>query len=169
MLNRRVFTKTMVGGVICAASPVQAWAHRQKQALSTIEWNAHAQLLEITHDIHAHDAEMALARLGLIDTPDITGLRARARLALYVRKNFIIKTLAGQNIDLTIIGAEVDSTYAHVYMEAKLDKAPTGLIVTDTIMQDVFIDQINQVNMSIAGKVQSVVFTAGDAAKKLLA
>jgi len=161
--------QTLVGGAICAALPVRAWAHRQKQALSKVEWNAKTNMLEVTHDLHAHDAEQVLARLGLIKSPDLTSLRARARLALYVQKNFKLTTLDGQSIDMTIIGAETDTTYAHVYMEAKMAAPPSGLMVSDTLFQDVFVDQINQVNVSLGDNLRTALFATGDGQKKILA
>jgi len=169
MLNRRTFFKSVLGGAIITSQHGLAWAHRQKQALSTIEWNARTNTLEVTHDLHAHDAEQVLAKLGLITSPDLTGLRARARLALYVKQNFQLSTLNGQAIDLTIIGAETGSTYTHVYMEAELTELPSGLLITDTLLQDVFVDQVNQVNISLSNTLRSVVFVAGDGQKKILA
>ncbi len=169
MLNRRILGQILFGGAACTALPIRVWAHRQKQAMSHIEWNARTKMLEITHDLHAHDAALVLARLGLISTPDITNLRARASLALYVQKNFKLTTLDGQNLDLTIIGAEAGATYAHVYMEAGMAEPPSGLLITNTILQDVFVDQINQVNMAFGDNIKSVIFTAGDGQKKILA
>jgi len=169
MLNRRTFVKSALGGVVISSLHSRAWAHRQKQALSTIEWNARTKMLEITHDVHAHDAEIVLAKLGLIPSPDLTNLRARAHLALYVQEHFLLSTLDGQAIDLTILGVETDATYAHVYMEAELVKPPSGLLITNTMLQDVFADQINQVNVSLLDTVRSAVFMTGDGQKKILA
>ncbi len=162
--------KTIVGGVLLAcAVPVQAWAHRQKQALTTITWNAKSNLLQVTHELQAHDAEQVLARLGLISSPDLTNLRARASLALYTQKHFKLQGLDGEVISLTILGAETDSTYAHVYLEVELPNAPVGLLITDTLLQDIFPDQINQVNVSLTGTLRTVVFVTGAGQKKILA
>jgi Domain of unknown function (DUF6702) len=169
MLNRRIFVKSVLGGALLSSLYGRAWAHRQKQALTTIEWNPRTKILEVTHDLHAHDAEQALAKLGLITTPDLTGLRARASLALYVREHFQLSTLNEKVIDLTILGAETDATYAHVYMEAELTEPPSGLLISNTMLQDVFVDQVNQVNVSLSDTVHSVVFIAGDIRKKILA
>ena len=169
MLNRRTLLQTLLASAVYTALPIRAWAHRQKQAMSHIEWNARTKMLEVTHDLHAHDAEQALARLGLINTPDITNLRARASLALYIQKNFKLAKLDGQNLHLTIIGAETGATHTHVYMEAEMAAPPTGLLITDTILQDVFADQINQVNITFGGNVKSVIFASGDGQKKILA
>lgn len=167
--NRRHFVKMITGGALACAVPLRAWAHRQKQALTTVRWNAKTNLLQVTHDLHAHDAEQALARLGLIDSPDLTNLRARASLALYTQKHFKLRGLDGEIIPLTILGAETDTTYAHVYLEAELVSAPDGLLILNTLLQDVFPDQINQVNVSLSDTVKSVVFVAGAGQKKILA
>ena len=169
VLYRRAVMKSILGGALACAVPMRAWAHRQKQALTTITWNPEAKLLQVTHDLHAHDAELALARLGLINSPDITNLRARATLALYSQKHFKLQMLDGKNIPLTIIGAETDSNYAHIYLETELNVLPDGILVTDTLLQDVFVDQINQVNVTFFNTIKTVVFVAGSGQKKVLA
>ena len=173
--GRRTALKSIMGGVAFAATAsapslaVPAWAHRQKQALTTVVWNKRTKLLQVTHDIFAHDAEVVLAQLGRISTPDITGLRARANLALYTQEKFALKTLDGQDIPLSILGAETNTTYAHVYLEAKLSARPKGLVVTNTLLQDTFLDQINQVNVTLGSDVQTIAFVAGAPPKKVLA
>ena len=169
ILCRRTMIRTLAGGALACTAPVQAWAHRQKQALTTITWNTKSKLLQVTHELQAHDAEQVLARLGLINSPDITNLRARASLALYTQKHFKLRDLDGEAISLTILGAETDSTYAHIYLEAELPKAPEGLLITDTLLQNVFPDQINQVNVSLSDTLRTVVFVTGAGQKKILA
>lgn len=170
ILTRRTVLGILSAGIGCAALPARtAFAHRQKQALTTISWNARTKNLEVIHDLFAHDAEEALARLGRLDKPDLTPLRARAKLALYTQEHFSIKTLTGKAIDLTIIGVEVDSALAHIYLEAPMPKPPKGLIVTNTILMDMFPAQTNRVLLDLGRHPPDVVFVAGDGPKKILA
>ena len=144
-------------------------AHRKRRALTTIKWNESAQVLEITHALHLHDAEQALARLGNLDSPDLTPLKARAQLALYTQKHFSMMDLNRTALTSTILGAEIESGYAYVYLEADIKQKPSGLIVTDTILQDIFLDQVNVVNIDFGGGIKTATFLKGDKAKKLLA
>ncbi len=168
MIKRRQLLLGIVGGGLACALPLPAFAHRKKQALTTISWNQTTKNLEVIHDVFAHDAEHALARLGLIDKPDITGLRERAILAKYIMEHFSLSRINGKKINLSIVGAEVDSTIANIYMEANPRKKPKGLLIKNTIFQDVFYDQTNQVNIDFGQMVQTFVFTNSDGTKKYL-
>ncbi|HFB54593.1 MAG TPA: hypothetical protein ENJ46_01605 [Hellea balneolensis] len=146
-----------------------AWAHRKKILLSTIEWNAHTHTLEVTHRFHLHDAEVALSQLGKLDKPDLTPLRARANLALHTYEQFKISTLEHDPLELDIIGVEIDGSYVFVYEEIALKQPPQGLIVENEILHDVYLDQINTVNIAISDHVKTLTFIAGDNPKKVLA
>lgn len=167
--KRRTFLKTAFAAGICMSFPRSAFAHRQKQAQSTIKWNNGSKILEVSHRMHMHDAETALAVLGKLDRPDLTSLKARALLALYVEENFGVKNLNGSNLDLTILGAETEGSHVYVYQEVKLDAKPDGLLIWNRIMHDVYPDQINHVNVALSATIQSAVFAFGDKAKKVLA
>ena len=155
--------------LICALPALPAFAHRQKQVLTTISWNAQTKNLEVIHDLFAHDAEAALAQLGRLDKPDLTPLRARAKLALYTQEHFRVKSLDGANISLSIVGAEVDSNLAHVYLQSPLPTRPKGLFISDTILTDIFPSETNRVLLDLGKQPQDIVFVAGDGLKKLLA
>ena len=88
MLTRRTTFKLLSGAALTAALPLPAFAHRQKTTLSQVEWNEADKVLYVTHSYHMHDAETALAAAGIIDKPDLTSLRARAKLAVYTARNF---------------------------------------------------------------------------------
>ncbi len=167
-MKRRDFIKFTGGLAVAASLPVSAFAHRKKHALAHINWNARTKNLEVIHDLFAHDAETALARLGRLDNPDLTPLRARANLALYCRDHFRLQTLGGKPLELTIVGAEVDTTYAHVYLEIPMRRRPKGLIVEDDILQDIFADHINQVIIDLGAAKKSLIFAAGDGPQKVL-
>jgi len=88
MLTRRRTLQTLSGAALWAAFPLCAFAHREKKTLTTVEWNANTQMLNVIHSYHLHDAETALADAGIIDKPDLFSLKARAKLALYTAKHF---------------------------------------------------------------------------------
>ncbi len=123
--------------------------------------------LEITHVLHLHDAEQALSRLGKLEQPDLTSLRARANLALYVQERFTLSHLNGDAIILKIVGAEIDGSYAYVYQDASMFGAPDGLEVENTLLQDIYLNQTNLVNITLRNELKSLTFFTGDSAKKI--
>lgn len=168
MLTRRRTLQTLSGAAFMVALPMSAFAHREKKTLTTIEWNADDNMLNVIHSYHLHDAETALAAKGIIDTPDLFSLKARAKLALYTAKNFSIAS-AGQQIDLDILGAETEAKTVYVYQQAKLDKAPTELVISASMLRDIIPGQLNNVDVTVSGEIRSVQFKKNDGPKKVLA
>ena len=148
---------------------MKAFAHRQKHTMIKIEWNPQTKNLEIIHQIFAHDAEQGLVQLGRLDSPDLSTLRAQAVLALYTKQHFKLSDIAGNNLEPEIVGVENDETYLNVYMEIGLDSPPAGLVISNTFLQDIFSDQVNQVNVKLRNTWHSAVFAKYDVSKKILA
>ncbi|PHR93185.1 MAG: hypothetical protein COA69_04330 [Robiginitomaculum sp.] len=165
--GRRTLLTAALFGAAVAVLPVQAFAHRQKKVITTVEWNANTNLLEITHILHLHDAEQALSRLGKLSQPDLTSLRARAQLALYAQDHFKLFDFNKNPIALTIVGAEIMSGHAYVYQEVALSEVPQELLVENTLLLDIYRDQTNLVNVTLGGELKSLVFMAGDRAKRI--
>ena len=168
MLTRRKTLHIMSGAALGAALPTYAFAHKQKTTLSTVEWNEDDGMLYVIHSYHLHDAESALAAKGIISKPDLTSLRARARLALYTQDKFSLFA-NGQDIELEILGAETEGRTIYVYQEARLDKAPMELIVSASMLREIIPGQLNNVDVTLTQTLRSVQFKDGDGPKKVLA
>ena len=168
MLTRRKICQIMSGAALGAALPTYAFAHKQKTTLSTVEWNARDGMLYVIHSYHLHDAESALAARGVIKKPDLTSLRARAQLALYTQDKFTLFA-DGKDIELEILGAETEGRTVYVYQEAKLDRAPTELIVSASMLREIIPGQLNNVDVMLREDIRSVQFKEGDGPKKVLA
>jgi len=166
---RRNFLRTGLALGLLSSCQISAFAHRQKQTHSSIAWNGGNNILEITHRLHMHDAERALAVLGKINRPDLSSLKARALLALQIETQFKISDLDGDQIFIEILGAEIEGPHVYVYQEAKLSSKPDGLLILNQVLHDVYPDQMNHVNIEISDTVRTAVFASGDKAKKVLA
>lgn len=160
--------QTFSGVALWAALPMSAFAHRQKTTLSTIEWSEADQMLYVIHSYHLHDVETALAAKGIIDSPDLTSLKARAKLALYTAETFSLFA-NGKDIELDILGAENEGRTVYVYQEAKLDKRPSELIVSASMLRKIIPGQLNNVDVKLSQTLRSVQFKDGDGPKKVLA
>ncbi len=158
----------MSGAAFGAALPTCALAHKQKTTLSTVEWNEKDGMLYVIHRYHLHDAESALAARGIIHKPDLTSLRARAQLALYTQDKFSLFA-AGKVVELQILGAETEGRTVYVYQEAKLDKAPSELTVSASMLREIIPGQLNNVDVTLSENIRSVQFKDGDGPKKVLA
>lgn len=165
--RRRILA--LAGAGLAAGLVPPAHAHRAKAALTLVRWNKAAGLLEIDHSLHAHDAEIALARIGGVTAPDLSRLEDRARLALYVEERFALTVPGGPALTLRLVGAEPDGANIHVFQEVALPAAPARLRVRNTILRDVFSGQINQVNIDGGGgadQIRTLTFQGGDGEKE---
>ncbi|MFT6433379.1 MAG: hypothetical protein ACJAVI_001421 [Candidatus Azotimanducaceae bacterium] len=136
--------------------PTQGIAHRQHLSWSTIEWNANAKVLEITHRVHAHDASAWLTAQSKVDIA-ITDIEQQAKFALYCSKTFKLRN--GQQWQtLELVGAELQGNYLLTYQQLSLDLAPTSLSYRATILMDFFSDQEHVVNTILENQTTSLNF-----------
>lgn len=150
---------------LMGVAPVRA--HRAKAALATIVWNERTGLLEVTHRLHAHDAQQALIDVAGSPRLGFDSVEARARLALYVEERFALTRSGGEPLPLHLVGAELEGDYVFVFQEAEVEEPPTDLEVRCVYLHDVFPGQINTVNGEFGGPVRTITFAAGDDAKPL--
>lgn len=162
--RRRVLTSS---AALCAglALPRAALAHRQRLSITEVDWNAEAKTLGVTHRFHLHDAEKALVKEGLLDTPDLRAVRAKAKLALYVEDQFGLSS-GGESITLSLLGAQIDGHNIFVFQEAVMDAKPSALTVRCEILRDAFPDQRNHVNLRLFAPVQTLTFSGRERIKK---
>ena len=136
-------------------------AHRGPGSLTTIKWNDASGQTEIVHRLHTHDAELGVG--STLDIPDLSvmDVEGRAHIALYVEERFHIKTSAGDEFELDLIGAEVAGNYILVYQESSVRLAG-NILIRDEILRDAFPAQLNQVNIEDGDSVHSLVFSKDD-------
>lgn len=163
-MKRALFALALI---ILAAAPVAGAAHRLHAALTTVEWRDSAGSLEVTHRLFAHDFEQWLGRNAPGEGRDLAHLEARARAALYAERHFALSNGEGEAIPLTTLGAETEGEYLYVYQEALMDSPPAGLTVDNSLLHDLWRDQINHVNIDLGQGVKTLIFTKGDPARRI--
>jgi len=168
MISRRVILSGLGALPLVHLGELNAHAHKEKYSLTQLIWNEGSDQLTVTHSYHMHDAEQALAASGIIEKPDLTSLKARARLALYTAEHFRISGDTSQ-IELTIVGAEIDRGKCYVYQEGVLSNFPEILTIECAMFRPLIPGQINNVDVRKNGKTTSLKFSGNDGAKIMLA
>ncbi len=151
-----------LGAGLAFAPP--ALAHRAQSVLSTVMWNAGSSMLEVTHRFHAHDAELALQQTTGVVQVDITQVKNQAQLMLYIEAHFALMDGA-QKIALRPLGAEFEGEALLMYQEIKLKAPPQKLSIDNRILRDVFEGQTNLVNVRLAQKTRTLIFSGKDGVK----
>ena len=151
------------GCALAVAPP--ALAHRAQTVLTTVMWNAASSILEVMHRIHAHDAELALQATTGAKQMDITEVRNQAQAMLYIESHFGL-TDGGKKIALQPLGAEIEGEALMLYQECKLSAAPAEMAIDNRILRDVFEGQTNLVNVRLAQRTRTMIFSGSDGVKK---
>lgn len=164
-ITRRMALLTGGACVATVALAPEALAHRAQTVLTTVMWNASSSMLEVTHRIHAHDAELTLAATTGVQAVDITQVKNQAQLLLYIEKQFTM-TDGGKTIALQPLGAEMEGEAILVYQECRLATPPKVLSIVNGILRDVFEGQTNLVNVRLAQRTRTLIFSGSDGAKR---
>ncbi|RKQ71318.1 hypothetical protein DES40_0631 [Litorimonas taeanensis] len=161
-------TLTGLASLSCSSLGIKALAHKLTTTETRVEITTKTGLVQVIHTFHTHDAEVALAKAKIIDMPDLTRLRQRAQMALYVEKTFSILQ-NGEPIDLRLVGAEIDRGNVLTYQEGKIELPLGEISITAEMMRSFVLNQINNVDVYIDGKVHSLQFRGSDGRKNILA
>lgn len=152
---------TQIGGLALLAlalflSSNDACAHRLKHVFSTVELNA-SNRLEVSHQVHYHDASTALSLIQNMRETDVLDLEGQARLLLHLQDQFAI-TIDGETVPLEVVGAEVEGNHIFFYFESSVIETPTAISVRNGMMMDLFADQQNLMNVRVGDKLKSLRF-----------
>jgi len=165
-LSRRLFTLGLVAtGTLISGK--KAYAHRERYTLTEVEWEDNPGSLYVTHSFHVHETEDVLYKAGVLHKPDLYSLKSRAQLALYASENFTLKDQEVQDIELSLLGAEINGRNCEVYQEAILDNKPTGFNIFCNFMRNLDATQINHVDVKITNTVHSLTFRDKDNVKSI--
>lgn len=152
-----------------------ASAHQQKITISTISHNPRSDMLEVVHLIPLHDAEEALeAQPNIADRAAgntiadiINDIESRRAFVRYLAARFSIE-VDQQNVELTLLGSEIDGGKLIVYQEAPSPGRGTEMFVRSQLLTDIWPSQENRINLGAGTQVETLIFKAGDRRKSAI-
>jgi hypothetical protein len=145
----------------------QCFAHRMPEGLTTIGLNPNTGRIDIVHRLHIHDAELGLAEIMQDAQLTLESLEMQARFALYVEQQFqLVDKASNKPLPLILVGAELQGDYVLVYQES-MQALPFWLAVRQDVLREVFPDQVNKVNVSLASGIRTLMFAGEDEWKEL--
>lgn len=134
--------------------------HSFHVSLTEMEYNAEAKAVEVMICIFSDDLEQALAkhtgrRIILDRTED-----AEQRVVAYLKTVFQLKDKS-KVIQMTWLGMEVGVKKSWLYFSFQTDRLK-GCQLRNTLLSELFHDQLNTVNFAEAGQRGSLIFKAGE-------
>ena len=147
-------------GLLGAGSALSA--HSVHASLAQIEHNRATGKAEISIRLFVDDFEQALAkqkgapvRLDKVSEPD------RIVLA-YLADALVLTGRDGRKASLVWVGMDVQALTVWIYLEAKLENGLAGGRLRNTVLFDLFDDQVNTVNLRQGKARETLVFDPGD-------
>lgn len=163
----RGFVTRLLVLLACALPAVDAaHAHRMDAALSVVEVNPRTGQLEITHTLFAHDLEGALLA-GAVSVDWLESAPGQQALRAYCLRQFTIQNERGRPLQLTFVGAELQSDKINIFFEAPRYRG-RALLIDSNLLQDISERQVNQVNLRARGQTNTATFAVGAEAKRMV-
>ena len=155
---KRFMVQCAVAAVLagaCALAP----AHRFHAGITDISFNEHTGSLEVVHTYMAHDVEALLTNLYQRQF-DMSDPEDQALFRKYVEKQFWLADKDKRRLPLNWVGMTADSQNVVIYQEVVKTPAAKVEVIHDEVMTDFLPDQMNTVNLTVAGSVRTFGFSS---------
>jgi hypothetical protein len=158
MSLKRFITQCAVAAVLagaCALAP----AHRFHAGITDISFNEHTGSLEVVHTYMAHDVEALLTNLYQRQF-DMSDPDDQAVFRKYLEKQFWLADKDKRRLPLNWVGMTADSQNVVIFQEVVKTPAAKVEVIHDEVMTDFLPDQLNTVNLTVAGSVRTFGFSS---------
>jgi hypothetical protein len=158
MSLKRFITRCAVAAVLagaCALAP----AHRFHAGITDISFNEHTGSLEVVHTYMAHDVEALLTNLYQRQF-DMSDPDDQALFRKYLEKQFWLADKDKRRLPLNYVGMTADSQNVVIFQEVIKTPATKVEVIHDEVMTDFLPDQLNTVNLTVAGSVRTFGFSS---------
>ncbi len=119
-----------------------------------INYNGKEKNVEIICRIYTDDFEKALVqkfRQKADFSAKDADVQLKERVKKYLKENLSI-LIDNKQADLSLVGFEMEEESVNVYMEYALASSPKSFIIRNSILYDVYDDQMSIVHVIVAGK-----------------
>lgn len=148
-----IFVTLGAGALLAPAS-----AHQQKAAIIQVLFNERSGSLEVAHRFYLHDGEEAVRKLYGPEADIIRSEETQLQFALEVTREFTLWNDEDQQIELELLGYEMEGGFFWIYQEAVGELDHHMLTVKHEALRAVWPDQINTVNVEGKGPLQTLTF-----------
>jgi hypothetical protein len=133
--------------------------HDFHTSITRMDYNAKEKSFEISIRVFTDDFEKALSKDNggqkfVVANND----KNDAFVEKYIRKHFGLIAASKQKKSYTYIGKEQEADATWIYVEIPCPEAINGFSLQNTIMHDLFEDQVNLVNLNYQGQKKSYIF-----------
>ncbi len=136
--------------------------HAYHSSITELRYNPAKKQLELAVKVFADDFEKALSQ-GQATPVNLTdaGPRPLMLATAYLQRSLQVSTPAGAPLALQVLGMQAENDGYWFYCKVPLPAPVAGVKLRQAVMQDVFSDQMNIVNIEANGHKQSALFRTG--------
>jgi hypothetical protein len=158
-MNLKRFIARCAGAAVLAGACALAPAHNFHAGITDISYNERTGSTEVVHTYMAHDVEALLTNLYQRQF-DLSDPDDQAVFRKYVEKQFWLADKDKRRLPLNWVGMTADAQSVTVYQEVVQTPAAKVEIIHDAVMSDFLPDQLNTVNLSVAGSLRTFGFSS---------
>lgn len=153
------FISRCVGAAILASACALAPAHNFHAGITDISYNERTGSTEVVHTYMAHDVEALLTNLYQRQF-DLSDPEDQAVFRKYVEKQFWLADKDKRRLPLNWVGMSADAQSVMVYQEVAQTPSAKVEFIHDAVMTDFLPDQLNTVNLTVAGSLRTFGFSS---------
>jgi hypothetical protein len=153
------FMVRCVGAAILASACALAPAHNFHAGITDISYNERTGSLEVVHTYMAHDVEALLTNLYQRQF-DLSDPDDQAVFRKYLEKQFWLADKDKRRLPLNWVGMSADAQSVMVYQEVVQTPSAKVEFIHDAVMSDFLPDQLNTVNLTVAGSLRTFGFSS---------
>jgi hypothetical protein len=143
----------------CALAPAPLLAHNFHAGITDISFNERTGSTELVHTYMAHDVEALLTNLYQRQF-DLSDPDDQAVFRKYVEKQFWLADKDKRRLLLNWVGMTADAQSVVIYQEVVKTPAAKVEFIHDEVMTDFMPDQLNTVNLTVAGSLRTFGFSS---------
>jgi hypothetical protein len=158
-MSLKRFMVRCVGAAILASACALAPAHNFHAGITDISYNERTGSLEVVHTYMAHDVEALLTNLYQRQF-DLSDPDDQAVFRKYLEKQFWLADKDKRRLPLNWVGMSADAQSVMVYQEVVQTPSAKVEFIHDAVMSDFLPDQLNTVNLTVAGSLRTFGFSS---------
>lgn len=148
--------------LVCWVSMLAKPAHDFHTSLAQIQFNKSTYSFEVSLRVFTDDLEAALTLENKNQKVSITDAKLADQLIeKYLNKHLLILTGQNQKHDMTFVGKEVEVDVTWIYVEIAATGDHKGLRIQNSILMELFEDQVNIVNLNYLRHTSTLLFKNG--------
>ncbi|WP_299985125.1 DUF6702 family protein [uncultured Pontibacter sp.] len=145
-----------------------AHAHDYHASITDARYNPRTQSLEVAVKVFMDDLENALSLRNKSTVRYSQAPQVQQMVQDYMGATLSFELEKGKPLKHTFVGAEQEADVVWVYLEVPVKTQNlTHLYVRNVVLQELFNDQMNIVNLDYKGKVNSTLFQKNDGTRKM--